>query len=288
MSDLGWAIQLVLYVNVFIVGVLLTLGIQHWRAHRLADKSTLEPARVLPGDFREEIIMNARKHYQRAVYKTAIELDQSLVATNQKLKKSLEDLRQSLTAQESERYQTILNQIRHDTVAAVGGAASEIAQHQAALRQHFRDHQARLDASLEHEANKTAQELLQQRETLVKRQAVFEAELAKTQAALQAAFQKRQTALTQTQVAIESELINVQQQHLQRQQALDDKLNAQITQRRDQLLAQLDANAADIILGFIEDALGDAKPSATEATSLTALLDEHKQELLESIRGEAT
>lgn len=286
MSDWGWVIQAVLYLNVFIIGVLLTIGIQHWRAHRNPDKSTTEPARMLPTNVREEIVTDARKHYQRAVYKTAVELDKSLAATNTKLKKSLEDLRQSLTAQESERYQTILDEIRRETTTAVGGAADEIAQHQAALRQHFRDHQAELDQSLEREADKTSKELMKQREDLAKRQAAFEAQMAKTQAALQAAFQKRQAALTQTQTDIESQLINTQQQHLQRQATLDSQLDTQVAQRRDQLLAQLDANAADVILGFLEDVLGSSAPSGAEAASLTALLDEHKDDLLASIRGD--
>jgi hypothetical protein len=281
--DMGWVIQAVIYLNVFLVGVLITIGIQQWRAHRRVIKSN-SAVEMLPEKVRDEVIDNARKHYQRAVYKTAIELDHNLAATNQRLNESLEKLRTSISKDEGERYNEALKTIRDQAAKIVGSTASEIQAHQQALRQHFEQHQKTLDAELEKQADATKLELQKQRSDYQQRQASFEAQLAEHQRQIQAALEQREMSLDKAQSELETKLLEIGKRYVLKQQQLEASLDEHFEARRAQLAGTLETELADTILAFLADALGSSADLSATSAPLVKLLETHKEELLAGVK----
>lgn len=281
--ELGWAIQPVIYLNVFLVGVLLTLGIQQWRAHRHA-KSPSSAVEMLPDKVRDEVIDNARKHYQRAVYKTAIELDRNLASTNKRLNESLEKLRASISKDEAQRYDEALSSIRDQAAKIVGSTASEIQAHQQALREHFEQHQKTLDAELDKQADETSLELQKQHADYQKRQATFESQLAQHQQELETTLQQREASLDQAQSQLETKLLEIGQRYVAKQQQLEASLDQHLETRRAQLSGTLETELADTILAFLADALGNSADLSATSAPLVKLLEAHKDELLSGVK----
>ncbi len=281
--DMGWVIQVILYANVFLLGVLLTLAIQHYRAHRSSQNSTVN-VQMLPEKVRDEVVDNARKHYQQAVYKSAVQLDKNLAATTERLNKSLSELREAVAKDEKEQYSEALNAIRSQAASIVGSTAEEIATHQKELRKHFEDHQALLDQELEKEASATQAEIQQHRQDYQKRQAAIEAQMLENQKQLEAALAKREAALTQSEAQLETKMMELQKSYAEKQQQLEAKLQADIEARRQQLVGKLETELADTILSFLTDALGSDVDLGAQAVSLTNLIEEHKDELLQGAK----
>lgn len=283
MMNSGWVIQAILYVNFFIIGVLITLAIQHFRAHR-SQKNQSVNIEMLPEKVREEVVESARKHYQQAVYKSAVQLDKNLAATTERLNKSLDTLRDNVTKDEKQQYDEALNAIRTQAASIVGATAQEIATHQKELRKHFEDHQAQLDQELQKEANATEAELQKYRQDYQKRQAQLEAQLLEHQKQLEEALAKREQSLTASETQLEGKMLELQKIYAEKQQQMEAKMQADIETRRQQLAGKIEAELADILLAFLTDALGTDVDLGAQTASLTRLLEEHKDELLKGVK----
>ncbi|NCU39280.1 hypothetical protein EOL96_09760, partial [Candidatus Saccharibacteria bacterium] len=183
--DMGWVIQVVIYANVFLVGVVLTLAVQSWRAHR-SGKNQNVGIEALPQSVRDEVIDHARTHYQRAIYRSAVQLDKNLAATATKLNESLVSLRDAVSEGEMSQYNEVLNTIRRQAANIVGATSEQISAHQKELRKHFEDHQAALDLELQKAENATELQLQQHQQDYQKRQADMEAQLLEHQKQLEA------------------------------------------------------------------------------------------------------
>jgi len=280
--NVGWVIQAILYLNIFLIGVILTLAIQHFRAHRSSKKPV--DVEMLPKKVQEEVVDNARKHYQQAVYKSALQLDKNLATTTDRLNKSLDSLRESIAKNEQERYDEALNAIKSQAATIVGATAEEIATHQKELRKHFEEHQAILDKELEKEVSTAQADIMQHQQDYQKRQAALDAQLLEHQKQLEAAMAKRQESLTMSEAQLESKMIELQKSYAEKQQQLDAKLQADLEARRQQLAGKLEAELADTILGFLSDALGTDVDLGAQTSSLTKLLDAHKDDLLKGMK----
>lgn len=285
---LGWVIQSILYLNVFILGAVITLAIQHFRAHRSSSSKSgpkeSNPESALPPSVRNDLVSDARKQYQDAVARSAAELDKNLAQTTERLKQSLEKLRSNVAQNEQARYDEALAVIRDQAAGIVGGTAEEIAAHQSDLRQHFETHQAMLDNELQKEAVRTEMELQKKREDYNKKVAEFETQLLEHQKSLESSLVKREEALALTESQLESKLIELQKTYLTQQQEMEMKLQASIEARRQALIRKLENELADVILAFLSDALGSDIDISSQATSLTKLLEAHKDELLKGVR----
>lgn len=283
---LGWVIQSILYLNVFILGVVITLAIQHFRAHRSSPKSTPTKTdlEALPQNMRDDLLSDARRQYQEAVARSAAELDNNLAQTTAKLKESLDKLRADVAQNEQTRYNEALAVIRDQAAGIVGSTAEEIAAHQNDLRQHFETHQAMLDNELQKEALRNEKELQKQREQYNQKVAELETQLVEHQKALESSLVKREESLALTESQLEAKLVELQKTYVTQQQEMEARLQSSIEARREALIRKLDNELADIILAFLSDALGNDIDISTQASSLTKLLETHKDELLKGAR----
>ena len=280
----GWVLEVILYVNVFFIGVLVTLAIQQLIAHRSSNQ-TASPAEMLPKKVREEVIDDARKHYQRAVYKSAIQLDKNLADTTTRLQVSLDKLRTSIAENENKQYNQALESIRQQASNILSNTAQDIGLHQRELRRHFTEHQKSLDAKLEAEAAETERDLQRERAEYQRRQAAMEQKITDHQQALEAALTERQQKLTLTQTTIESKLQALEKLYADKKLAIESNLDQELAARKQLLASKLESELADTILAFLSESLGEHLTLDSQSGSLVKLLDEHKDEILKGLKS---
>lgn len=155
MSGGAW-LQLFLFVNVFVIGMLVTLALQHGRAHfkpRPQDRPKV-PAPALPAAVRERLQQAAQIRFETALNQTAIDFEKELKQTAGGLTKQLDDIAHQTIGKEMDNYRDELAELRAKAEASIGGAEADVASHQNELK-------AKLDADIEAEK----QQLLAQIDT---------------------------------------------------------------------------------------------------------------------------
>jgi hypothetical protein len=162
-------LQIFLLVNVFLVGVLTAIAIQHARAHfrpkpKEAEKPRLPPVAPveLPKEVKESLIHEAQANFLAVLNSSVGELQHDLRATAVQLNKQLGDLGSEVTINERGRYLTMLEELRKQTEAAMLAAQADIAKHQTELQQHINEEEAKLKTKLAEDIAAEQQWLIKQ------------------------------------------------------------------------------------------------------------------------------
>ncbi len=152
-------LQIFLLINVFMIGALATIGVQHAYAHfRPAAGSgndvKLTPTRAdksghLPPEIKDRLIQASQANFQTVLDRSAAELQHDLKATTQKLDALLQKIGARVIAAEMERYQLQLEHIRKQAETAIGGAQDQIAKHQAELQAELEQQRLQVKAGLD-------------------------------------------------------------------------------------------------------------------------------------------
>lgn len=158
-------LQLFLYANVFIIGALTTLGVQHAYAHFRPQKPKADKPRPvanrLPDDVREQLLQKSQTNFENVLSSSADELQRSLHETGEQLNKALNKLGTAMVGNELERYHADLEQIRERVQKNLSGAQTELEQHQADLK-------AKMSADVEAERARLMQQLADEQARLIK------------------------------------------------------------------------------------------------------------------------
>jgi hypothetical protein len=165
-------LQIFLLVNVFLVGVLTAIAIQHARAHfRPKPKQDIKPnlppvAPVeLPKEVKENLIHEAQANFLAVLNSSIGELQHDLRATATQLNKQLGDLGSEVAISERARYLSMLEDLRKQTEAAMLAAQAEIAKHQTELKQHLTEEETKLKTKLAEDIAAEQQWLIKQIDT---------------------------------------------------------------------------------------------------------------------------
>lgn len=164
-------LQLFLFINVFLIGVLATIAIRHAYAHfRPHPSEPSKPRAVaqvvhLPPATKERLLHASEANFQAVLARSATQLDHNLQATASQLNKQLEKLGNEIISDEMTRYRASLDELRARTELTIGSAQSEIVRHQAELKAKLAERQAELEAKLMEEIKVEKQQLLQQIDT---------------------------------------------------------------------------------------------------------------------------
>jgi hypothetical protein len=137
-----WSIflQAFLAFDIFLVGVVAAIAAQHAFAHfrpqpRETEKPHYTPQTMhLPPAIKEQMIQESKANFKVALDRSAVELQHELKATTNQLNEQLEKLGREVFSHEMERYRLELDQLRKRADMVIGGAQSEIAEHQAEIR----------------------------------------------------------------------------------------------------------------------------------------------------------
>lgn len=159
--NLATALQLFLLVDVFFVGVLAVIAVQHATAHFRPHKQPENhpQAATLPKDYispmmRERLTKESEARFQDALNHSASELQTSLGSTAGQLDQLLKQLGAEIVGNELERYRTELTQLRKQAQTDMGAIKTEV-----------EAHKAELETQLQQELATEKQRLIQQLDT---------------------------------------------------------------------------------------------------------------------------
>lgn len=221
-------LQIFLVVNIFLIGALTAIAIQHAYAHFRprpldAEKPRPRPAQNahLPFEVRRRLLMTAETRFQSVLDRSADELQHDLKTTAAQINTQLGRLGSDIVRDEMKRYHEGLDQLRAQTEAIIGSAQAEIASHQADLVAKLNDRQAEQEASLS-----------------------------------------------------------------ARRIELEVKMTDEIASEKQQLASLVDAKLGDAVASFLVETLQHNVDLGAQSTYLTAMLEEHKSELVKGIKDE--
>jgi chromosome segregation ATPase len=292
------ALQVFLLINVFVIGIVVAIAVMHARAHFAKPTPVAkQPKReqpLLPLDTRQRIINEAEEDYQKVLHKSALELERNLETTTSRLNDQLDKLGANIVDDEMERYRTSLDNLRKETQHAVGSASEEIEKHQLELRTKLMDRQAEIESKLAEQQSELEAKLAartaeldaafkQRQAEYSKKQADIEATLEQHQAELASTLKEREAKLAQRQAELDAELLERQKQHAEKQAALEAKLEQDMEARRVQATKELETSIGDTIATFLTETLGHNVDLGAQVPYLTAMLEEHKDELVKGI-----
>ena len=159
--NMATILQIFLIVDVFFVGVLATIALQHAIAHFRPRKQpeTPPPAAVTAKDYvppmmRERLAKESEAKFQDALTHSAAELQNTLGATAGQLDQLLKQLGAEIVGNELERYRADLAQLRTQAQTDMG-----------AIRTEVEAHKTELEAQLQQELTAEKQRLIQQLDT---------------------------------------------------------------------------------------------------------------------------
>lgn len=220
-------LQLFLLLNIFLMGALAVIAIQHAYAHfrphpHKDDHPAARPTAQLPQAVKRRLLRKAEDSYQTILDRSASELQHSLQATTLQLTKQLDKFGSQIVHDEAERYRLTLQQLTQQAADGSGGAQSEIAKHQESLEAKLDERQQELETGLE---------------------------------------------------------------DYYKQQVADMKLR--LATQEDQLRQQMDTKLADAVTSFLLETLQHEVDLGAQTGYLTAMLNEHKDELAKKVSNEA-
>lgn len=136
-------LQIFLLVNVFFIGMLTVIAIQHAYAHfkprtHDAEKAQTQAAAHLPADIKEKLLRTSQANFQAILDDSAAELERDLKTTTARLNKHLERLGLEIVGDETKRYRMELDSLRSQGEAAINQAQVEFATIIKNEMQHYR------------------------------------------------------------------------------------------------------------------------------------------------------
>jgi F0F1-type ATP synthase membrane subunit b/b' len=160
-------LQIFLLINVFLIGALTTVAVQHAYAHFRPRSKTdkPQPAPGLPPAVRKQILETAQADFQAVLEKSAVELQRELHGTAVSLNQRIAKTGAEVVNSEMERYHAQLDELRKQAEQSIGGAEKQIAGHQEELKTKLAEKQAELEAKLTEEMAAEKQHLVQQMDT---------------------------------------------------------------------------------------------------------------------------
>lgn len=164
-------LQIFLLINVFAIGALTALAIQHAYAHfkpHIHDAEKAPPAHhpvQLPPAVKARLLTSAEHSFQAVLDRSATQLERNLQTTAGQLNTQLEKLGGEIIRDEMRRYREAIDELRARTEISIGSAQTEIAQHQDDLKARLAERQAELEAKLTDDMTAEKQRLMQQIDT---------------------------------------------------------------------------------------------------------------------------
>ncbi len=165
-------LQIFLGTNIFIIGVVVTIAIQHAIAHfrphpdETAEKHhTVAQTVKLPPEVREHLLQTAQTNFQKVLDRSSIELEKDLKTIVGQLNGRLEKLGTGIVNDEMKRYRMDLDVLRKQTEANISGAQTEITAHQTDLKSKIDQRRTELETKLAEDIAIEKKAIIQQIDT---------------------------------------------------------------------------------------------------------------------------
>lgn len=166
----GGILQAFLLLNVFLIGIAVTIAFRHAYAHFWPEKHDAEhkpqqPVMKLPPAVREQLLAQAQTKYQKILDDAAGQLQLDLGKTTVILNKEMSTLGADIINDEMKRYRESLNQLQMHTEDAIANTRNELSQHNQDLQKTMAEQQQAALARMNEEVAAEKARLLAQIDT---------------------------------------------------------------------------------------------------------------------------
>jgi F0F1-type ATP synthase membrane subunit b/b' len=164
------SLQFILLINVFLIGVIVTVAIRHAYLH-FHPKPEVKPVRPapptvkIPDSIREHLIHESEEKLQSILDHAAVDFEHDLKSTSEKLNNQLVATSGKIVEEEMKQYQASLVELRKQAEQTLAGTQSQMSQQQVALKAALDEHQRKLAAKLAEESAAEQQRLRAQIDT---------------------------------------------------------------------------------------------------------------------------
>lgn len=165
------ALQIFLIIDIFVVGALVALALQHAYAHYTHQIPESKKAHAavqnghLPPAVRERLLQAAQADFEAVLNRSAEELQHDLKATAAQINKLVEKQSKDVIGDDLDYYRTKLAELQKQAEGEVSVTRSKLVEHEAELQAEMDAHQAELKAKMAEEVEAEKQRLLQQIDT---------------------------------------------------------------------------------------------------------------------------
>ena len=286
-------LTVVLFFNMFLLGVVVTAAYLHWRRH-LKSGGAQSTTSNLPDKIQEKILVQAQDNYEKVLQQSAAVFSKDLNTTTAHLNQELEALTGDLVRKEVERYKATLSQLQDSATQKFGETGAGIDAHTAeletklaerlkAMDEILTEHQQQLESQLTEQTHELDQEFQQIRASYAQKQVALEAELAEKESVLMSELKQRETTLASHQAELAQDLVGRQQLFVTKQSELEQKLEAEMAKRRESYQAAIDTKLSDAVVSFLSDTLGQQVDLGAQTPYLLQQLEAHKEELKQEL-----
>lgn len=161
-------LQIFLYFNFFVIGVLVVLGVQHAIAH-FSGKHEVQKSKAIdvhiPQAVRDRLVQEAEAHFQLVLSRSAKDLQHELNTSIENMNKQLEGLIQNTLHEETKQYQAAKEHLSEASQSAMKRVESEVSGHEAELDEKLAAYQKELEQKLGTASDERKQHLIQQIDT---------------------------------------------------------------------------------------------------------------------------
>ncbi len=240
-------LNVLLLVNMFILGVAVALAYMHWHRHIRAGELS-HAGESLPEQIRHKVYEQAQDDYEKVLRRSAVRFGKDLDTTTEHLSKQLDALTGDLVEKEVARYKSTMTELQDDATKRFGEAGEEIDSHRAELETRLQErlktmddvlteHQKALEKSLAERTSELERDFKEIQADYAKKQAALESSLATQEAELASGLKQREAQLASHQAQLEDDLVARQQAFVTKQNELEQKLDAEMAKRREQYTA---------------------------------------------------
>lgn len=133
-------LDIFVYLQVFVIGILATIAFRHAYAHFRPDHREPEiplpplPNTELPADVKQRLLQASEAQFQQVIKHTAGQLQGDLQVSAAQINHLVNNLAAEIISGELERYRVELSQLRQQADTEMGGIRSEVAKHQAEIK----------------------------------------------------------------------------------------------------------------------------------------------------------
>lgn len=146
-------LQVFLLINVFIVGIIATIALQHALAHfRQKDKKPVEQQLPkLPPAIRQQLLDEAEAKFRKQVDDSTAVLQKDIEKTAADLSAQMTRIGGEIIATEMKRYRESLESLRKQTEATISQAQTGVAEHQTDISKRLEELRAQTEENVKQE-----------------------------------------------------------------------------------------------------------------------------------------
>lgn len=294
-----FALQVFLVINVFILGIVVTVAILHARENKHAknpSKQSNNDSTVLPAGLRERMLENAIGDYQQIIDDSRKDLKANLDATINELNQQIEKTSRQIVDEGMQQYRGTMKQIGSEASEDIDEATKDVVEYQEKLKRKLAEKQAEfdeklslyrtaLDAKLAEHRAKLEAELTERQNEYARAKTESLARITREQSELEASIKEREAAFAKRQAELDSKLAEQQKIYLEKQAAAEAKMVEDMKLKRDELSRQIDARLSEAVASFLTDALQYNIDLGSQGDYLVQVLEQHKDELKRGLDG---